>query len=74
MPEGAHRRVVAALCRDLGGQKVYVPAKDHDDAARRVAAALAAGATIAEAARVAGISERHARRLRRAARRGHSRP
>ncbi len=64
-PAGVHRRVVAALCARCGGAKVYVPSRLPDESVRLVAAAIARGATIAEAAHEAGVSERHARRLRR---------
>jgi len=73
-PPGAHRRVVAAVCAAVGGSRLYVPARVPGAAAARVVAELAAGATIAQAARAAGVSERTARRVRRTARRGHNGP
>lgn len=63
-PPGAHRRVVARLCRELGPGRYYVPARPPGEAAAQLAAALARGASLPEAARAAGLSIRHARRLR----------
>lgn len=62
-PDG-HRRVVDAVLAELGGAKVYVPRRVPGAAAARVAEALANGATVDQAAREAGVSTRHARRLR----------
>jgi len=67
-PAGAHDRVVAGLCARCGGEEHYVPARPPGVAVARVAAALAAGASIREAASAAGVSVRHARRLRAAGR------
>lgn len=63
-PPGAHDRVLAGLCARVGGEDVYLPARPPGAAVARLAAALASGASIGEAARHAGVSVRHARRLR----------
>jgi hypothetical protein len=63
VPTDARRRVLAELCRRIGGEKHYLPRRLPGDAAARVAEALAAGATIERAAIAGGVSARHARRL-----------
>jgi hypothetical protein len=63
-PAGAHRRVVARLCERLGGERYYVPRRPPGEAAAKLAAAIAGGASLDAAARAAGVSLRHARRLR----------
>lgn len=63
-PSGAHGRVVARLCRAAGGERHYLPRRPRGEAAARVVEVLSAGATIDQAACAAGVSVRHARRLR----------
>lgn len=63
VPADARRRVLAELCRRIGGEKLYLPRRPPGAAAEAVRAALAAGATIKAAAKAGSVSERQARRL-----------
>jgi len=69
-PAGAVDRVVTGLCRRCGGSEHYVPIRPPGAAAARLADVLATGGSIDDAAAAAGISARHARRLRVARSRG----
>jgi len=69
-PAGAIDRVVASLCRRCGGSEHYVPIRPPGAAVARLADVLATGGSIDDAAAAAGISARHARRLRVARSRG----
>jgi len=63
VPAAARRRVLAELCRRIGGEKLYLPCRIPGERAARVRAALAAGATIEGAAKAGEVSTRQARRL-----------
>lgn len=63
-PAGAHARVAERLCGAVGGARCYLPRRAPGEAAARVLAALAAGATVSEAAAAGDVTARHARRLR----------
>jgi len=69
-PAGAVDRVLAGLCRRCGGSEHYLPIRPPGAAVARLAGVLAAGGSIDDAAAAAGISARHARRLRVARSRG----
>lgn len=69
-PAGAVDRVVTGLCRRCGGSEHYVPIRPPGEAVARLADVLATGGSIDDAAAAAGISARHARRLRVARSRG----
>lgn len=57
------RTIEMVLREELGGERHYIARPGREDKAERIRRELEAGATMAQAARAAGVSLRHCRRL-----------